>query len=658
MDAAALGLRRTPGQSAVARTGARAVAAPACVTALVLAVVAGAYAHGGSDGSDHPAVVAPPGYAPAAFTAPPAGTYTLPVLGAAADGTVLDELGRTRRLHELFDGRLVLLSFIYTHCADADGCPLASYVLGQVQDRIAALPELRDRVRLLSLSFDPGRDTPAVMAAYARAYRRAGDWQFLTGASARALAPILAAYGQSLVNDVGPDGASLGSISHILRVFLIDDARRIRNIYSTSFLHVDTLVNDVRTVLFADTEAARTVPERSSARVDGAGDDKRGYEQDSYRTRSQALGHRRGRAADLGAALTRPPAGLPPLTAPDDNPPTAARIALGRRLFYDRRLSHNDTISCAMCHIPEQGFTSNELSTAIGIEGRSVRRNAPTLYNVGYRTRLFHDGRERRLEQQIWGPLLAANEMGNPAVGYLLDKIAALADYAELFAAAFDGAGPSMATVGAAIASYERTLVSGGSPFDRWYYGKDEAAMPAAARRGYDVFTGKGGCSACHLIGPDYALFTDDDLHNTGIGYARSMGANTTDRRVLVAPGTWLTLDPQVVAAATSPVPADLGAYEITLDPADRWRYRTPSLRNVALTAPYMHDGSITTLRAVIEFYDRGGVANELLDPRIRALGLTAQEKDDLVAFLENLTGDNIDTLVADAFAAPVGDRD
>jgi cytochrome c peroxidase len=387
-----------------------------------------------------------------------------------------------------------------------------------------------------------------------------------------------------------------------------------------------------------------------------AGDYKSGYEHEDYRTRSLSLAGRRGEPADLLAPIRQPPLGLPPVPVPADNPLTVEKVSLGRKLFYDRRLSLNDTFSCAMCHIPEQGFTSNELATAVGIEGRTVRRNTPTIYNVAYARQLFHDARENRLAQQVWAPLLARNEMGNPAVGWLLDKIRALSDYDGLFEAAFAGRGPSMETLGMALASYERTLVSGNSPFDRWRYGGDQDALSEGARRGFALFTGKAGCSACHLVGPDSALLTDHRLHNTGIGYRASMGAEPKTRRVLVAPGVYLDVDTSAIASVSERPPSDLGRYEITQDPADRWGYKTPGLRNVALTAPYMHDGSLATLDDVVAFYDGGGVPNEVLDPLIRPLGLSGQERADLVAFLESLSGDNVNLLVADAFAAPVGD--
>ena len=340
---------------------------------------------------------------------------------------------------------------------------------------------------------------------------------------------------------------------------------------------------------------------------------------------------------------------------PENNPLAQEKILLGRQLFFDRRLSHNNTLSCAMCHIPEQGFTSQELAVAIGIEGRTLRRNAPTLYNVGFARLLFHDARENLLEQQVWTPLLARNEMANPSVGFVIDRLKSLPEYRGKFEQAFDGKGPGLETVGMALASYQRTLNSAGSPFDRWYYRGEEDALDEQAAAGFRLFTGKARCVACHTVNRDYALFTDHGLHNTGIGYLVSMGALDDKVQVTVAPGTTLTVDRAVITLAGKPAPNDLGYYEITGDPDDRWKYRTPMLRNVALSAPYMHNGSLRTLREVVEFYNRGGIKNELLDPLVQPLGLSDAEMDSIVAFLNSLTGNNVDELVADALTQPVG---
>jgi cytochrome c peroxidase len=246
--------------------------------------------------------------------------------------------------------------------------------------------------------------------------------------------------------------------------------------------------------------------------------------------------------------------------------------------------------------------------------------------------------------------------MGNPSVGFVVDTIRSQDDYEGLFEQAFDGSGPSMETIGGAIASYERTLVSANSPFDRWHYGDDEAALTDAAVRGFELFTGAAGCSGCHVIGDASAKFSDDLLHNTGVGYRRSMRKTPANRDVYVSPGRKLSIDTASIADSSELPPGDVGRYEITGDPADRWKYKTPTLRNVALTAPYMHDGSIATLRGVVEFYVAGGVANEELDPAIVPLDLNNEQIGDLVAFLKSLTGDNVDLLIGDAFAAPVGE--
>jgi cytochrome c peroxidase len=478
------------------------------------------------------------------------------------------------------------------------------------------------------------------------------EWLFLTTASRERLQPILDAYGQAVVRERSLDGEESGAFAHVLRVFLVDREGRIRNIYSPSFLHPDLVLNDVRALL-VETEAERP-PAPDAAVTGGPGDDRTGYERRDYATRSRSLAARRGRPVDLLANLNSPPLGLPPMEVPADAPVTAETLALGRRLFFDRRLSLNGTFSCAMCHVPEQGFASNELQTAVGIEGRTVRRNTPSLYNVGYFPILFHDGRETRLKHQVWGPLLAANEMGNPSIASVVEKLRRLPEYEGKFEIAFGG-GPDMETVGKALASYERALTCGDSPFDRWYYGGAPAAVGDAVKRGFAVFTGKGGCAGCHPVGPEDALFSDGGLHNTGIGYRASMGRKPPKRRIQVAPGVSLDVAGELIGKVSEPRPSDLGRYEITQDPDDRWKYKTPSLRNLTLTAPYMHDGSIPTLAAVVAFYDQGGVENPLLDPRIGPLGLSAQERADLVAFLEALTG-RCDALVADAFAAPVGD--
>ena len=403
-------------------------------------------------------------------------------------------------------------------------------------------------------------------------------------------------------------------------------------------------------------QSSAEVTEQQSKAVLGPGDYKKGYESVDYKTHSLDLQKRIGKEANLLEFVTNPPLGLPVVPVPKDNPITAEKVALGRKLFFDRRLSINDTFSCAICHIPEQGFTNNEIEIAVGVEGRSGKRNAPTVFNAAYLGKIFHDGRESTLEQQVWAPFLAHNEMANPSVGYVINKIKAIKEYDGLFETAFSGRGPTMETIGMALASYQRTLNAANSPFDRWYFGKQEDAVSEQVKQGFKIFTGKGTCNTCHLLNDDYALFTDDQLHNTGLGYQVSMGIEPETKRVQLAPGVFTELDTSVIRSVSRPKENDLGLYEVTEDPNDRWKFRTSPLRNVALTAPYMHNGSMLTLREVIEFYNQGGVPNEVLSPLIKPLNLTDAEIDYLIAFLESLTGDNVTTLVADAFAAPIGD--
>ncbi|MEQ8234422.1 MAG: cytochrome c peroxidase [Gammaproteobacteria bacterium] len=570
---------------------------------------------------DAPAVLAP-GYGALAYEAPAPGSYRLPPLGPAADGAVLDSRGAARSLHGLFEGHVTLLAFIYTSCNDVNGCPLATYVMGQMAKRLQRDPAIGEALRLVSYSFDIEHDTPAVLEKYAQTFRPEGArWDFVTAPDKASLDRTLSAYQQSFMKSGGH------TFAHILRVFLVDHEQRIRNIYSTAFLHADTVAADVRTLLM------------EQGRLGAAA------------TTDVATAQRSGRAA------SDPHLGLPPDDAMNGPVPTPAQAALGARLFFDRRLSHNRTLSCAMCHVPGQGFTVNELATAVGVEGRTVKRNAPTLLNVAWLDSLFHDARERSLAHQVWSPLLAHNEMANPSVGYVIDNLERWSDYRAAFREAF-AADIDMESIGAALAAYQRTLVAGGSPFDRWHYGGDASAVGEAAKRGFALFRGKAGCIACHTMGEQAALFTDQALHNTGIGYAASMAPGGGRRNAEVAPGTHVEYDLAYVAPSAERKPNDLGRYEVTQDPDDRWKYRTPTLRNVALTRPYMHDGSLSTLADVVAFYNRGGEPNELLDPLIRPLGLSAAEQADLVAFLESLTSPAVTSLVRAARQVEISNPD
>ena len=596
-----------------------------------------------------------PGYSPLKFKAPEAGSYTLPVIGQAADGAVLTSANKNVHLHDLMGDKIVLLSFIYSTCSDVNGCPLATAVLHKIKKRLQKEPLVAEKLRLLTLSFNPEHDTPEAMAHYGEGLKNEIlDWQFLTTQSEQQLQPILDQYQQNIQKIYDEQGNFTGTFSHILRVYLIDKHKQFRNIYSVSFLHADTLINDVKTLL-NEPHIKASKKAVDTNQLFQAGDNKQLYEQKSYQTRSTALAHRQGQATDLLGNSLKPQLGLPPAPIPSDNPVSAKKIDLGRKLFYDRRLSLNNTFSCAMCHIPEQGFSSHEMATAIGIEGRSVRRNSPTIYNVAYASVLFHDARENTLEQQVWAPLLAHNEMGNPSIGYVIDKIKSLADYKQLFEQSFNQP-PNMMNIGQAIASYERSLNSANSPFDRWYFGKQQDTVNAAVKRGFKLFKDKAGCSSCHTINKSFALFTDNQLHNTGIGFKVSMEKMPEKQQIQLAPGVFIDVDSDILTSVTNPEANDLGRYEITQNPLDRWKYKTPSLRNIALTSPYMHNGSLSTLEEVVRFYNQGGVANENLDSLIQSLDLNEKEISDLVEFLKSLTGSNINQLVSDAYAAPIGD--
>lgn len=304
------------------------------------------------------------------------------------------------------------------------------------------------------------------------------------------------------------------------------------------------------------------------------------------------------------------PLGLPPLPIPDDNPVTVETIALGRKLFHDRRLSQNDTLSCASCHNPALGFTDRQRHST-GVGGKTGTRNAPTLLNAAYSLVQFWDGRATGLEEQAAGPIANPIEM-NQTHDVSVSKLNADRAYQIEFQKAF---GPGLITIGKvqkALASFERTMLSGNSPFDRYLYAGEETALSPAAIRGLAVFRGqnKGNCVACHTIEEKFALFFDGKFHNIGVG--------VNEEGELI----------------------DLGRYDHTRVDADKGAFKTPTLRNIALTAPYMHDGSLKTLRSVVDYYVGGGNSNPYLDKQMKPLTLSSQERDDLVIFLESLTGE------------------
>lgn len=290
------------------------------------------------------------------------------------------------------------------------------------------------------------------------------------------------------------------------------------------------------------------------------------------------------------------------LPVPADNHITRAKVELGRTLFFDTRLSRDGSLACASCHKPARAFTDGR-PTAVGVGGQVGRRNAPTLVNRAYGRSLFWDGRVRTLEEQALLPLTSPNELGNTHEE-IVRRLSSSQPYRRRFAQAFGTEEVTIERVAAAIASFERTLVSGDSPFDRYRELGDSAAVSAEARRGLEIFLGRARCVLCH----DGQLFTDERFHNSGVAFRD--GAL-----------------------------ADSGRYIVTGRPEDLGAFKTPTLREIERTAPYMHDGSLAALEEVIEFYDRGGNGNPHLDPLLTPLSLTATEKHALVAFLRSLNG-------------------
>ncbi len=336
--------------------------------------------------------------------------------------------------------------------------------------------------------------------------------------------------------------------------------------------------------------------------------------------------------------------GLPTLAtaAPVTSP---KQIELGRKLFFDRRLSSNGTMSCAMCHVPEEGFTSNASKLSLGLEGVSLRRNAPSLLNVAWQTKLFHDGREPSLSSVAWSALLHADEMGNPSPDDLLARLRILPDYSGRFEQAFDGAAASKNTLGEAAAAYLRTLVAGDSRFDQWRYAGRTEALTPLEQRGFSVLTGAGGCIACHTVTEQSALFADGAFHVTGAG----LKPRAKEISVELAAGVYSQLKPNDLSAFADPRAPDFGRFEITQNAIDRFAFKTPSLRNVSRTAPYMHDGSLASLDEVVAFYNQGGEEVLGKSPLLKPLNLSAEDQRALVAFLKSLDSENLPELITQA---------
>ena len=336
-------------------------------------------------------------------------------------------------------------------------------------------------------------------------------------------------------------------------------------------------------------------------------------------------------------AMGAPPLGLPPVPVPADNPITPEKVKLGERLFHEKRFSADGTVSCASCHKPELAFTDG-LPVAEGIRKQKGTRNTPTVVNAAYYTTQFWDGRRASLEEQAKDPFVNPIEHGLPSHEPILEVVRKDPYYRKAFRKVF-GVAPEAVTIDhvvKAIAAFERTVVSGDSPFDRYLYGGDKSALSESAIRGLKIFRTKGRCVDCHKIEQTSATFTDNDFHNLGVGFQRiAPRLHEIVAKFREAKAKGANLDESVLTQAEV---SELGRFAVTGRISDLGRFKTPTLRNVAVTAPYMHDGSLKTLEEVVEFYDKGGEANDFLDGGIRPLKLTEQEKKDLVEFLKSLT--------------------
>jgi cytochrome c peroxidase len=334
------------------------------------------------------------------------------------------------------------------------------------------------------------------------------------------------------------------------------------------------------------------------------------------------------------------PAGVFPPEVPADNPVTAERVALGRKLYFDTRLSTDGTVACASCHAPAHGWADPRGATSPGVGGAVGARNAPTVLNAAFLATQFWDGRAATLEEQAVLPLINPIEHGFADHAAVVAKLESLGDYGQFFAAAFGDSAITIVRVGQAIAGFERTVVSVSAPIDRFLRG-DTAAISESAQRGWGLYNGKARCSTCHGYVEAIPLFTDDDFHNLGVGATR-IDFPAAARKAAAATAAGKSLDELSLSDAEI---SELGRFSVTREERHLGAFKTPQLRNIALTAPYMHDGSEATLASVIELYDRGGNPNPYLDGGMRPLALTAEEKADLVALLETFTSDDLERL-------------
>lgn len=321
---------------------------------------------------------------------------------------------------------------------------------------------------------------------------------------------------------------------------------------------------------------------------------------------------------------------------PDDNPQTPEKIALGQKLFFDGRLSSDGTVACSTCHDPGRAFTDGQ-TTSVGIGGRIGQRNAPTILNALYNEAQFWDGRAVTLEQQAAMPIVNPSEMGQPTLDAAVAAIASDAGYREAFQQAF-GRAPNVGDLVRAIASYERTQIAYGTPFDDFIAG-DANAIGDDAKRGWQLWNTRGRCNECHALtrtARDPTNFTDNDFHNIGVGIIRhDVFGLARQAHGLLASGDATAVDRAAIQTDMSA----LGRYLVTKKPVDVASFKTPNVRNVLVTAPYFHDGSQQTLWDIVDHYNKGdGLQNPWLDEDIRPLALTELDIDDLVAFMASLT--------------------
>ena len=350
-------------------------------------------------------------------------------------------------------------------------------------------------------------------------------------------------------------------------------------------------------------------------------------------------------ATDGGAPKGIDPVAWSGMYVPADNTLTPDRIALGRKLYFDVHLSRDGTVSCATCHDVSRGFTDRR-NVSEGVGDHLGRRSSPTTLNAALFQSMFWDGRAPSLEEQAKLPILNPIEMGHPDAASAMAAIGTDATYKQLFQKAY-GRAPNYDDVGRAIASFERTLIFLDAPFDRFMAGNANAISPAA-QRGLALFNGKARCVSCHMINASNPLGTDNLFHNIGVS-ARTRNFESLANKALVAlkaNGDVQQLDKLALETDMS----ELGRFMITRNRSDIGAFKTEQLRNVGITAPYMHDGTLQTLWDVVDHYNKGGETNPYLDGGIEPLNLSEDEINDLVAFMFTLTDTRFSAQNAAAF--------